>query len=156
MENVTITPKSGTKQAEVLQKHGYTKVVVEYRLSKFEGQAPYFSVTCEAFERFKCVACGCMHELISELTDEFDDMIALHLSTIDGVPMHALENGFYYLQKPDEFSDDVVMRHFRISRDELAKLRDMTKEGLATWIDAQRPRWVAEARAAIQKHDLEH
>lgn len=40
---------------------------------------------------------GCIHELIIEHFPEFQPFVDLHLSNIQGVPMHAVDNGFYWL-----------------------------------------------------------
>lgn len=107
---------------------------------------------------------------------DLQPLVDLHLSDIDGVPMHALENGFYHLggthwEKP---KFDVVARHFRITEDGARKLvadffgdsfsetagflskgaAEKAKANLAQWVESQKPRWLAEANAAIEQFDL--
>lgn len=54
--------------------------------------APYFSLTLEATDEG-----GCNHEKLTAEWPELADLAALHLSDIDGVPMHAEGNGWYFL-----------------------------------------------------------
>lgn len=136
---------------------------------------PYFSLTYS--ERGPGIdSGGAGHEAILELFPQFADLAALHLSDIDGVPMHSVENGFYWLggthwQRPDYA---VAARHFRITVDEaraltLALFGDSfsetagflskgeatrAKTRLAQWVDTQRPRWKAEADACRVAHGL--
>jgi len=53
-----------------------------------------FSVTGETKN-----SCGCIHDEILESRPDLKFLINLHLSDLDGVPMHAEENGFYWLAK---------------------------------------------------------
>lgn len=39
---------------------------------------------------------GSCHKEIQQTTNIFNDIISLHLADINGLPMHALENGFYF------------------------------------------------------------
>ncbi len=63
---------------------------------------PAFSVTAiERDPRYRGdrgeVACGCLHAEILAAWPELADVVALHLSDADGVPMHAVANGWYWL-----------------------------------------------------------
>lgn len=54
---------------------------------------PYFSLTYDCGD-----SGGAGHDAIAEhFGDRFADLAALHLSSIDGVPMHAGANGMYWL-----------------------------------------------------------
>lgn len=70
-------------------------------LHKIGEQAPYFSITLAAHRKGFPNARwqgGANHEAIRELFgDRFDDLIALHLASQDGTPMHAVGNGAYDL-----------------------------------------------------------
>lgn len=80
------------------------------------GGNPYFSITADLYEKGKpltdrnCIACGCLHEEILAVAPELKPFVDLHLSTLEGVPMHAVENGFYWLRKaaglPQEYAPD--------------------------------------------------
>jgi hypothetical protein len=135
---------------------------------------PYFTLTADGFDHGSEFG-GCCHELILKHFPEFADLAALHLSDIDGVPMHALENGFYLLggshRKRPNYAG--AASHFRIR---LAQARELTKlfgdsfsetggflstgarhagkVMLTQWVEAQRPRWSAEAQACIAAHGL--
>ncbi len=72
-------------------------------LSKHKGnQHAYFSLTGDEFYRdtrglLREGSCGCIHELILDALPFLSDIAALHLSDIDGVPMHGAANGWYWL-----------------------------------------------------------
>lgn len=139
------------------------------------NRRPYFSLTCWYRGKEGSYA-GAAHDEILRQCPQFADLAALHLSDIDGVPMHALENGFYHLggthwERPKYA---VAAKHFRITEDEARQLvRDLfgdhfsttagfltktaaiaAKVRLAEWIEAQRPRWKREAEACIAHHNL--
>lgn len=74
---------------------------VEGGLHYLQGnQAPYFSLTYTAHRKGfpdQCYSGGAGHEEIVKRYPQFADLAALHLSDIDGVPMHAEANGWYWL-----------------------------------------------------------
>jgi len=95
------------------------------------NHAPYFSLTYwEHRKGFpnQCQSGGAGHERILEYYPQFADLAALHLSDIDGVPMHAESNGWYNLA---------------------GALPDNAGE-----IRQQEPRWKQEADACIARHGL--
>lgn len=61
------------------------------------NKAPCFSVTATLYENRRDVAGGCMHEDVLRHFPDLADLVALHLSSIDGAPMYGVENGFYHL-----------------------------------------------------------
>jgi hypothetical protein len=67
-------------------------------LHKIGDQAPYFSLTGEEYEKRRLVSCGCMHDRLLEIWPDLKPIADLHLSDIDGVPMHAKANGWYWLE----------------------------------------------------------
>lgn len=74
------------------------------------NRAPYFSLTYWAHQKGRknsreCGGAG--HKTILRYWPEFADLAALHLSDIDGVPMHAGGNGWYYLAGtfPDAYGE---------------------------------------------------
>lgn len=146
-------------------------------LSYIKGNsAPYFSITADGYENGRESFGGCCHETILQHRPDYADLVALHLSDIDGAPMYALENGFYHLGGTHWQSANykVAADHFRITEDEARKLvadlfgdsysqtggflskgaASEAKARLALWVKSQRPRWKAEADAAIAKYSL--
>ena len=130
------------------------KMNVMVKMSKTNHE--YFSITYEQITmRGRLEACGAGHDTIRKyFGNQFDDVIPLHLADSDGVPMHALENGFYYLQNPEEFGPEVTANHFRISLDSVEALRALSKDDLDKWVEDQKPRWKAEAEAIRAKYKI--
>jgi hypothetical protein len=153
--------------------------------------APYFTLTYTQHRRGfpnQCYAGGAGHERILELYPRFADLAALHLADIDGAPMHAEANGWYWLAgalggagetyhgadqslvgavSPAE-SLAIFARLCRITADEADTIRaecaaeythnpdgwKAARELFALRLNDMRPRWKAEAEAAIAKHHL--
>ena len=134
----------------------YTKNItlnVNVKMSKTDHE--YFSITYEAIWRGRVESFGAGHDTIRKyFGTQFDDVIPLHLAHSDGVPMHALENGFYYLQNPEEFGPEVTANHFRISLDEVEELRHFSKGQLSQWVEHQKPRWADEAKEIRAKYGI--
>lgn len=140
------------------------------------GQGPYFSVTGEIVnKRFNSArrdeAGGCLHEEILAQWPDLAPLVALHLSTVDGVPMHAVDNGRYWLgltayKSSHRIEVDggltevdlpyipLVANHFRITEEEAGRLADEAArhgdEAVTAYVEECRPRWADEARAAIE------
>ena len=160
-------------------------MVVHFGLHYIEGNsAPYFSIIVDrgrenGWESF----CGACHEIIAEQLPELSDIIALHLSDIDGAPMYASANGWHWLAKaagiperwgPEQSPEEcltIFARHCRITEDEA---RDIVRQVLEVepirWAvkphevrrnvwrricEQMRPRWKAEADAIIDKYGLQ-
>ncbi len=88
-----------TKKEQVLE-------VANARFTIFGGlhniksnHAPYFTITAEERDprTGRVDSCGCLHEQILKIRPKYADLVAMHLSDIDGVPMHAEANGWYQL-----------------------------------------------------------
>jgi hypothetical protein len=152
------------------------RITAKAELSWLKGNAkPYFSLTASGVDR-DCEFGGCCHDEILKHWPDLAPLVNLHLSDIDGIPMHALENGFFHLggthwERP---KFDVAARHFRITEDAARKLvadffgdsfsitagflstgaANQAQAKLATWVEAQKPRWLAEANAAIEQFGL--
>src|SRR6187431_1139451 len=62
-----------------------------------------FSITGNLYEADKPkidrynICGGCIHDEIIKFYPEFKQFIDLHLSDYEGIPMYAVENGFYHL-----------------------------------------------------------
>jgi hypothetical protein len=131
------------------------QITVTAELNWLKGNAkPYFSITASGKDHGSEFG-GCCHDEILKHWPDLQPLVDLHLSDIDGIPMHALENGFYHLGGTNwqEAKFDVAARHFRISEQEARNLVG-PKQALAVWIESQKPRWLAEANTAIEQFHL--
>lgn len=154
---------------------------VHAQLTKFGAQRPSFSLTATVHQKGhpdRVWAGGCMHDEILTHFPQFADLAALHLSDIDGVPMHAEANGWYWLAGAlggmgEEYhgasstngksADECLVIFAKLCRSPLDVARVMAydvqraESPRALWrslVDAMRPRWKAEADACIAKHNL--
>ena len=128
-------------------------ITVKIEVSKTNWE--YFSITFEIAWRNRVDCCGAGEEYIRKhFGNQFDDALALHLSDTDGIPLHALENGFYYLQNPNEYPIGVTAKHFRISNEEAEELRPLSKEQLSQWIEYRKPIWKQEADEVRKKYNI--
>lgn len=145
------------------------------------GQKPYFSITGEIYHKGKpmtdrnMISCGCVHEDILKVAPELKPLVDIHLSDMDGVPMHAEANGWYWLAKaagvtqkyePDQAPDkclEIFADHCRISKEESAEIIPcMSKIHLSgksaedtriIWsniCENMKPRWKKEAEKALE------
>ena len=140
---------------------------------------PYFSLTAESNK----YGYGMLHDLILEHCPELAPLADLHLSDINGVPMHAVENGWYWLEgaaggwgprfhgasdpgvEPEKCLR-ILAQHLRISNSEAQNLLKETshsveRNGLtaatqefARYTERLKPHWKAEADEAIERFDL--
>jgi hypothetical protein len=118
---------------------------VEGGLHYLKGnQAPYFSLTYTQHRKGfpnQCYSGGAGHDVILRYYPRFADLAALHMSDIDGAPMHAEGNGWYWLagalggagetyhggnnspRKSEAECLQVFAQHCRISLDEAEAIR---------------------------------
>jgi hypothetical protein len=149
----------------------YRLIHAEYGLRKLGDQPSYFSVTGEAWEkssrRRNPDAHGCIHEMIAGVFPELRDLIALHLCDIDGRPMHALENGWFWfsdgngdgthLEPVHEpmFSMTPAQRAERYLRAAPGYFGGVTTEAeFKARMSPLTDQWRHQARAAIARHGL--
>ena len=143
------------------------------------NSAPYFSLTAESKE----YGYGMLHDLILEHCPELAPLADMHLSDINGVPMHSVENGWYWLKgaagdqgsffsesiNPEEEPEkcmQMLAKHLRISNAEAQRLIQETtrsvkrvgsitaKQEFARYIERLKPHWKAEADEAIERFNL--
>lgn len=83
--------RSGAKLSDTLR--------VEGGLHYLRGNSsPHFTLTMERGPKGGTPNCfGCDHDTILKYYPKFADLAALHLSDIDGVPMHGAANAWYWL-----------------------------------------------------------
>lgn len=131
---------------------------------------PYFSVTVEAPDRMH-VSTGAAHDDVLKRRPDMADIVALHLSSVTGEPMHALANAWYWWGdsegrgtnlRPGRDRLDALARHLRIDRADVDALDlptfrmagDEYPAEFVAFVDAQRERWQREADAVIEKYGL--
>lgn len=62
------------------------------------NRQPHFTITADIREDGREYTCGCCHDEIEKrFPGRFTDLIAMHLSDLDGTPMHFEANGWYTL-----------------------------------------------------------
>jgi len=141
-------------------------------LHKIGNKKPYFSLTGRIVEKGRESVSGAIHKEILAAFPQLADIAALHLSDIDGVPMHSFENGKYWagFTKWEEGNSKHLADLWRINQDDAAGLLHDTLMA-KLWQDSdgdtlpetllkefhnnQIERWKQEADAAIKKHTLE-
>jgi len=129
------------------------------------NKKPHFSITVAGKDNESWFG-GCCHDLILQHYPELTDLVSLHLSDIDGLPIHAVKNGYYWLtaaQNTNKYETgnnkdniDIFARYVRISRFEVKKLmeRIRDKKDFINWIESQKPRYKKEAEETITRHGL--
>lgn len=170
-------PVLGETKIEVANVRGQCSLSAFGGLQYITGNAkPHFSLTCHINQGRRELGGGANHTVILRSFPGLKDLAALHLSDIDGLPMHAVGNGWYFLcgtvvgghgakfhagNTSNPLSPDECLRvlasHFRISLDEARGLSEtiVSEDALAAWVETQKPRFKAEAVAAIAKHGLQ-
>lgn len=80
---------------------GFRMLIARATLCKIGSQAPHFSLTGSGWSSESrgrdADVCGCMHDILVEAWPDLVPLARIHLSDIDGVPMHADSNGWYWL-----------------------------------------------------------
>lgn len=106
------------------------------------------------------ISSGCIHDVIGKTKKSLQPFIDLHLSDGDGVPMYAVENGYYYYsaQYPDAATwFNTLQEYLRIDSDECHRLvNEMNaihteaerKAYFTAYVELCKPRWKQEAEAA--------
>lgn len=130
----------------------------------------YFSVTGETgiqtngrkrdplkteFGIFESESFGCIHDEILKHFPEMNDIISLHLSDTDGIPMYAVENGYYHYTNGNDYKT-----YLRLSDKDINRLKEMeansgaNKDTFTAFVKTMLPKWKREADAVISKYNL--
>lgn len=166
-ENTTTEAKNSLiYKTSKLIKSGTQKIYVSIRLNdECKNGHQDFSITGDIYKGEgkadkNHLTGGCIHDAISKYFPEFRPFIKLHLSDYEGIPMYAVENGFYHLQNgfnntptnsPEfkaEFCD-----YYRITADQFKALSH-SKNSLQYAVNLDKlgilKQWKAEAKEAIK------
>ena len=97
---------------------------------------PYYSITgsvelIDKRYREPVITCGAIHDTIAQHYPELAPLIAVHLSAVDGVPMHAEANARYWAglctysdgRPMGEYNREVLAQHLRITPEEADQAR---------------------------------
>ncbi len=143
----------------LFKKEGKNIIEVKFGIQKTNHE--YFSITGTEWlpgyskydgkvidgKNYKMGSAGAMHDIISKSYPELKDFIKLHLSDKNGVPMYAVENGWYFYTSGDY---DTLAKHLRITPKEASSLKFKQKSDFVDYVAKQKPRWKKEANAAIK------
>jgi hypothetical protein len=141
-------------------------------LHKIGNQKPYFSLTGRVVENGRESVSGAIHKEILEAFPQLEDAAAMHLSDMDGKPMHSFENGKYWagFTKWEDGNSKHLASLWRISEN---RARGLTHDALMAQLwqdgdsdtlpetllkdfhDRQLRRWKQEADNVIKKYTLE-
>lgn len=132
--------------------------------------APYFSLTADIDEERRNgqwveAGGGACYDRILKHFPQFADLAALHLSNIDGEPMHAESNALYWLAgaagglgekyhggsgssaKSPEECLSIFAKHLRISAERAAELAESARASYAAALDA----WSADMQISAEQ-----
>jgi hypothetical protein len=147
-------------------------IEADFVLHKIGDQKPHFSLTGRVVENGRESVFGAIHKEILEAFPQLEDAAALHLSDMDGRPMHSFENGKYWagFTKWEDGNSKHLASLWRISEN---RARGLTHDALMAQLwqdgdsdtlpetllkdfhDRQLRRWKQEADNVIKKYSLE-
>lgn len=142
--------------------------------------APYFTLTGEVYiaGRHDIEEGGCLHERLIDEWPELGPLAEIHGASMDGAPMYAEENGWFwlagYLGVVTTYirdSDDCLgafARHIRVTRDEASRIAssivlacvegldnaEALREEWGQRCESMRPRWATEAQNLVDAYGL--
>ncbi len=131
----TSSRRDASGQAWHISKGGQVLPVVvlaRAELVKLDGNdKAYFSITGEVYNPRSrrrggdgTLICGAIHDVIVSYWPHLQPLVNIHLSDIDGVPMHAAANAAYWagLTKYQPLDVAALARHLRITADMAADM----------------------------------
>ena len=150
-------------------------IEADFVLHKIGDQKPYFSLTGRVVLNGRESVGGAIHKEILEAFPQLEDAAAMHLSDMDGKPLHSFENGKYWagFTKWENGNTKNLSQLWRISEKSAERLQyDALNEQaqeievdtgeivleetlLKEFHDRQLRRWKQEADNVIKKYTLE-
>ena len=140
---------------------GTLKLVAD---AKITGKPPYFSLVGRLFKDGRLEQAGTLHHLLVAQWPDLEPLAQIHLSSFDGVPMHAVENAKYWAGFYPQFQSLHVenlrshLRLFHLTFDEVRALVDTwsvePNSSVEKFVEAQKPRWMSEAAFCIRTFEL--
>ena len=110
----------------------------------------YFSVCGEVYVNGRIDRCGQVTEDLHEHFPELKPLMDLHLSDLDGVPMHAVANGVYWAK---EKNTPYLAKHLRISLEEASTLKPAD---IPEFVEKRKSVWKEEAEHAMRIYNEYH
>lgn len=109
------------KETKIVE-NGNTKIIVTIRLNdECKNGHQDFSITADGYEKrnghFYESFGGACHGEIKKYFPEYSIFIALHLSTYKGIPIYAVENGFFHI-KTEKMEKEKFCEYYRITSDQ--------------------------------------
>lgn len=137
------------------------KLTVEYGLYYTHGNSkPYFGISGKLhfLDKKGGDMYGQITSIIFEHFPELEQFYKLHLSDVDGMPMHAIENGWYFLGKTEysPYDRNALAKHLRITPEEADHLHEtiQTKNDFVNYVRNNMARWKLEADRIINDLNL--
>ena len=138
-------------------------VIISYKRTKFarEETVEGIGLVRTNHDYFSACESGKLRSVLGQnsYAKLYNAIKPLHLSNEEGLPMHAVENGFYYIEcikgnkdnTDHKFDKLTVAKHFRINEKEAKELINKieSKEDMVNYIESQKPRWKKEADKAL-------
>ena len=85
-----------------------------------------FSITGDIIKNGSHITGGSIHKEILKYFPEFEIFVKLHLSDFKGIPMYAIQNGFYHLKS--DMTENDFCEYYRIDNEVYHKLSKTNSE----------------------------
>lgn len=140
---------------------GGKDVIIKIRLNdECHNGHQNFSITGEVYPTGKrgdrnLISAGCCHDEILKARPDLKLFVDLHFATAKGVPMCAIENGFYFLKEGNngKIPKEVVTYYLRVTDEEFEALKIAEDEVYFQYLIEKLnvpARWENEANEAIK------
>lgn len=159
-----------TKTVERVKSRALLRITAELRIDDPRGLSDAFAITADLYEPHgtwsgraqfengrEMDAGGCMHDEILKFAPELAPLVAVHLADPDGVPMHAVANGWYFYSGEAsagayDYNHEKLTDHQRGARALNIPPEDlpegMDREQFEAFAESLRPLWLEQARVA--------